>query len=160
MMKQWRVVINSQQYGPVSQEELKGWIAQSRVGPNDMVWSDGMPNWVAAGSVAELGFPPTGAPGAPPPIPPAAYQQPHRGGTILALGILGFVVCVICGIIAWVMGNDDLKKMDAGVMDPTGRGMTQAGKILGIISVIFMLVGIVVAIIINLVVATAAVHTL
>ena len=62
--------------------------------------------------------------------------KPHRGTLILVLGILGLVCCGVCGIIAWVMGNGDLKKIDAGEMDPEGRGLTQAGKICGIVSVI------------------------
>jgi len=68
--------------------------------------------------------------------------KPHRGGVVLALGILGIVVCFICGIIAWVMGKNDLREMDAGTMDPSGRGLTQAGKICGIISVILAIAGI------------------
>ena len=67
--------------------------------------------------------------------------MPHRGGLILALGILGIVCCFICGIIAWVMGNGDLRQMDAGRMDPSGRGLTQAGKICGMVSVILQIVG-------------------
>ncbi len=62
--------------------------------------------------------------------------NPHRGGVILALGILGLVVCFICGIIAWIMGNNDLREMAAGTMDLSGRGLTQAGRICGIVSVI------------------------
>jgi uncharacterized membrane protein YidH (DUF202 family) len=50
-------------------------------------------------------------------------------------------VCFICGIIAWVMGNNDLREMAAGTMDPAGRGLTQAGKICGMISVILVIVG-------------------
>jgi len=68
--------------------------------------------------------------------------KPHRGVAVLVLGILGIVVCFICGIIAWVMGNNDLREMAAGTMDPSGRGMTQAGKICGMISVILAIVGI------------------
>jgi len=68
--------------------------------------------------------------------------KPHRGVAILVLGILGIVVCFICGIIAWVMGNNDLREMAAGTMDLSGRGMTQAGKICGMISVILAIVGI------------------
>jgi hypothetical protein len=77
---------------------------------------------------------------------PATQQQlkPHRGGIVLALGILGIVVCFICGIIAWVMGKNDLREMDAGIMDPSGRGLTQAGKICGMISVILWIVGLVI----------------
>lgn len=70
-----------------------------------------------------------------------APLTPHRGALILVLGILGIIVCVICGIIAWVMGNNDLREMDAGRMDPSGRGLTQAGKICGMISVILLIVG-------------------
>ena len=85
------------------------------------------------------------------PVAPAGPQystqqtlRPHRGGLILALGILGLVCCFICGIIAWVMGNSDLKEMAAGRMDPSGQGMTQAGKICGMISVILQIVGLVI----------------
>jgi hypothetical protein len=60
-------------------------------------------------------------------------MKPHRGVVVLVLGILGIVVCFICGIIAWVMGKSDLQEMDAGIMDPSGRG--------GMISVILVIVG-------------------
>ena len=75
--------------------------------------------------------------------PPLQPLKPHRGGTVLALGILGLVCCWILGIIAWVMGNGDLREMDAGMMDPAGRGLTQAGKICGIISVVVAILGLV-----------------
>lgn len=77
-----------------------------------------------------------------PPTSPQALGQmrPHRGVMILVLGILGLVLCVICGIVAWVMGNGDFREMDAGRMDPAGRGLTQAGKICGMISVILVCV--------------------
>lgn len=78
------------------------------------------------------------------PIGPQAQGQqllkPHRGGVVLALGILGLVVCFICGIIAWVMGNNDLKEMAAGTMDMSGQGLTQAGRICGMVSVIIPIV--------------------
>ena len=66
----------------------------------------------------------------------------HRGGTILALGIISLVVpcaAVICGPLAWIMGNSDLTAIRAGRMDPSGEGMVQAGRVLGIISTILML---------------------
>ncbi|MHC4063100.1 MAG: DUF4190 domain-containing protein [Planctomycetota bacterium] len=67
-------------------------------------------------------------------------MRPHRGTAILVLGILGIPVCFICGIIAWVMANSDLRDMQAGQMDPSGMGMTKAGKICGIIGVILAIV--------------------
>ena len=73
--------------------------------------------------------------------PPQQSLSPHRGGLVLALGILGIVCCFICGIIAWVMGNNDIREMDSGRMDPSGRGLTQAGKICGIVSVVLAIAG-------------------
>jgi hypothetical protein len=70
---------------------------------------------------------------------PQTARRPHRGTMILVFGILAWFVCFIFGIMAWVMGNNDLKEMDAGRMDPEGRGLTQAGKILGMINVILLL---------------------
>jgi len=70
-------------------------------------------------------------------------MKPHRGTLILVLGILGLVACQPLGIVAWVMGNNDLKEIDAGQMDPTGRGTTQAGKICGMIATILMILTIV-----------------
>jgi len=69
---------------------------------------------------------------------------PHRGVVILVLGIIGIVCCFICGIIAWVMGNNDLREMAAGRMDPSGEGLTKAGKICGMIGVILAIIAIVI----------------
>ena len=77
----------------------------------------------------------------PPVTPSESYMRPHRGAIVLVLGILGIVVCFITGIIAWVMGNNDLSAMRAGTMDPTGEGLTQAGRICGIISVALGVLG-------------------
>jgi len=71
-------------------------------------------------------------------------MQPHRGTTILVLGILGLVLCPICGIIAWIMGNGDIAKMQSGQMDPEGLGQTKAGKICGIIATILTIVAVII----------------
>ena len=42
------------------------------------------------------------------------------------------------------MGSNDLKEMAAGRMDPSGQGMTNAGKICGMVSVILQVVGLVI----------------
>lgn len=65
----------------------------------------------------------------------AGRMEPHRGGVILALGLIGFFVFLPLCIVAIVMGKADLKKMDAGLMDPTGRGSTNAGVILSWVAI-------------------------
>jgi hypothetical protein len=71
-------------------------------------------------------------------------MKPHRGTLILILGILSLVVCAPIGIAAWIMGNGDLKQMDAGAMDPSGRSLTSAGRICGLIGTILLVIGIVI----------------
>ena len=127
-MKQWYYTVGGQQYGPIGQEELCLWIREGRVKPSDMVWSEGMGEWAKAATVPGLVV----TAGSPPPL-----LKPHRGAAVLALGITGIVPCFICGIIAWVMARNDLAEMDAGQMDPAGRGLTSAGKICGIVGVCF-----------------------
>ena len=66
--------------------------------------------------------------------PAQRILKPHRGGLVLTLGLLSFLCFgILTGIPAWVMGDSDLKEMDAGIMDPSGRGSTSAGKVLGMI---------------------------
>lgn len=154
-MAQWYAVIDDTKYGPVDDAVLRQWIAEGRLRGEHLVWQEGMGDWVPAETLPEL-FPagagasmsaPTGGPSARPPLdglggstPTGAATKPHRGTMILIFGIIGLVCCVIFGIVAWVMGKKDLAEMDAGLMDPSGRGLTNAGKILGIISVVLTLI--------------------
>ncbi|KPK81369.1 MAG: hypothetical protein AMJ81_10650 [Phycisphaerae bacterium SM23_33] len=127
-MEQWHCIVGGQQYGPVTLEVLQAWAAEGRLTPTDYVWTEGMETWSEARSVAGLFAGPAGAPA-------TVFVRPHRGAVVLTLGILGIVPCFICGIVAWVLGNTDLREMRAGRMDPAGEGMTRAGKICGIVGV-------------------------
>jgi hypothetical protein len=69
--------------------------------------------------------------------------EPHRGTMILVLGIVALVSMGVCplvgavlGVMAWVMGHGDLRKIRARQMDPEGEGITQAGWVCGIIATI------------------------
>ena len=67
---------------------------------------------------------------------------PHRGALILTLGILGLLLSCcplagwVLGILAMSLGNEDLRQMALGGMDRSGKGLTQAGKVLGLVAVI------------------------
>lgn len=156
-MAEWHCHIGGKQYGPVEEEQLAGWIREGRVQATDLVWQEGMAQWQPASSVAALSSlfvvdppnaPAAGSDAPPPPLgdrqPAGPHCDPHRGGAVLTLGIIGIVLsgCCpifgICAIIAWVMGSGDLKKMDAGQRDPAGRDITKAGMICGIIGAVLM----------------------
>lgn len=79
---------------------------------------------------------------------------PHRGVTILVLGLVSWFLCavcglfgVICGAIAYSMGTHDLKEMDAGRMDDEGRTLTQIGRIVALLQIILSVLMIVVAVV-------------
>jgi hypothetical protein len=56
--------------------------------------------------------------------------QPHRGWVVLSLGLVGIAVPLLA-VIAWVMGNQDLKAIEEGRMDPKGEANTRTGKTIG-----------------------------
>ncbi len=144
-MRQWHCYVGGQKYGPVSDDVLREWVASGRLKPTDNVWTEGMADWAPASTVGGLfaAAAPV-SPYAPVPgtgSPMASYSRPHRGGVVLAMGILGILCCFIFAIIAWVMGSSDLKDMAAGRMDRSGEGLTRAGMICGIIGVILSAIG-------------------
>jgi predicted Zn finger-like uncharacterized protein len=78
------------------------------------------------------------------------YLAPHRGGTVLTLGILSLVFSCFCclvslpmGIASISMGSNDLSAMNDGRMDSTGRGLTLAGLICGVISIVLTVVSVI-----------------
>ena len=70
------------------------------------------------------------------------YPEDSQATTILVLGILSLVLCQVLGPFAWVMGNKELAGIDAGRRAPQNRGTAQAGRILGIISTVLMIIGV------------------
>lgn len=69
---QFFAVVNGQQQGPFSTEQLAQYAQQKVLTPDTLVWKQGMANWLAAKTVPELAnlFAPP-APPVPPPPPPA-----------------------------------------------------------------------------------------
>ena len=142
----WYCFINGKQYGPMGLEQLQEWARTGSLRPSDLVWTEGMAEWAPAATIqGKFVFAVT------PPVPPPTYAMPHRGPTVLVLGILGIVCCFILGIVAWVMGQSDLHEMKQGRRDPSGRGLTMAGMVCGIISVVAGLLGIVISILVKVI---------
>jgi hypothetical protein len=142
-------------YGPVGQIQLDQWVREGRVTPDCQLrrGDDGPWQWASTvyGVLAQTvqpattaGNPFAGGLSATPAASPDHQQprsggsvEPHRGALVLALGILSFVVsCPVLSVAAWWMGNEDLSAMSRGRMDPSGAGITQAGRILGMITTI------------------------
>jgi hypothetical protein len=106
--------------------------------------------------------PEAGGPTAPyPAFPPGGYDTPspgpYPGGSghwglypegsqaVLAfvLGIIGLVVFQPLAPFAWVIANREIRGVDAGRRNPSNRGLAVAGKVMGIIGTIFLILGII-----------------
>ncbi len=72
-----------------------------------------------------------------------AYPEASQATTALVLGILGIVICGVLAPFAWSMGNKELAAIDAGRRPPENRGTATAGRVLGIIGTVLLIVGIV-----------------
>ena len=69
------------------------------------------------------------------------YQNllPHRGTLVLVMGILSWFLCCVFGVVAWYLGSQDIKQMNAGRMDPSGLSLTKAGYWIGVCSILLQL---------------------
>lgn len=65
------------------------------------------------------------------PITGPRRTRRHRGGLILALGLLGWILCPLCSLAAVVLGTSDLAAIRRGEVERDGEGTTLAGTILG-----------------------------
>lgn len=142
-------------YGPVPKPELDQWYAEGRIPREASLLREGDPQWrtaaeiypqLASGrqklSAQQNPFSDTTA-STPFRHTQQPYRMPHRGGVILTLAILGWVICPVFGPFAWAMGHSDMRAIQTGRMDPAGQSLTQAGMILGMIETILVGLGVV-----------------
>lgn len=128
--------------------------------------------------------PPPGAPSdnqppsyQPPPGPPPGNQAPsyqppsYPAGAVVAsppqnqksvialvLGILSCVCCPITGPIAFFIGRQAMAEIDASGGTQSGRGLAQAGFILGIIGTAFLVLALLYWIVVILIFGSALTH--
>lgn len=73
-MREWYYATGNQPAGPVPEAELTALLRSGKIGPQTLVWAEGMAGWVAAASVPELtGVTPEVLP------PPVAGHAGHAG---------------------------------------------------------------------------------
>jgi len=78
------------------------------------------------------------------PAPAAYYAAPTDNGAVwtLVLGILGFFICPILGLIAFFTGGSAISRIQASQGRLNGDGIARVGRILGCVNVILWLLGI------------------
>ncbi len=101
---------DGRQYGPVSADQLRQWIAQGRANAQSLVQAEGSAEWKPLGQYPEF------AASTPPPLAPAAtFQGPPHIPNYLAPAILSTICCCLpFGIVAIVFAAQVNTKLQAG----------------------------------------------
>ena len=133
---------DQKEYGPVSADQLRQWIAEGRVNGQTKVQAADATEWKAMADVPEfaavLPKTPTPAPAPAVPITPLPTQPVNSQLAVWAMitGVLSLVCC--CGIaapVAIVLGAVALSQLKSHP-ELTGSGFAIAGIVLGIVAIL------------------------
>ncbi|MEJ6559677.1 MAG: GYF domain-containing protein [Akkermansiaceae bacterium] len=147
-MSEWYYGQGGQQEGPFDDAAMRGRIAAGQVSATDLVWREGMAEWIPLAQVSELAAAPAAAaspyetPGANPTAAaaatPYAATPPTSGLAIaaLVLGILAILsscmyIGILFGIPAVICGHIAMKSFKNPQLPKGGKGMAIAGLICG-----------------------------
>jgi Interferon-induced transmembrane protein/GYF domain 2 len=159
-MSTWFYAKGSQTHGPVSEGDFRNLISLGTVGPDDLVWKEGMSAWQPASAVPGLVFPPAGRV-PPPPVPssepsiPTAPAPPSPGPAIpdyLPWSIAATLLCCLPAGIAAIYysvkansarttGNFDVARRQAQVARKWLIAAVAIGIVFTIIYLIIVIVG-------------------
>ena len=157
---EWFYAKNNERKGPVSASQLRSMVVSGEVAGSDLVWCEGMGNWISASEIQDFDSPPVGAAGAgagppqghhsPQVVPPGAQagspadipypapvgsKPPTNGKAIASLvcGCIGVITCcfIIPSILAVIFGHIAKGEIRASEGQQGGDGMALAGLILG-----------------------------
>jgi hypothetical protein len=138
----WYYSIGEERHGPVSMMDLRQLVLTGQLTMHDLVWKEGMADWVPLAIQPELQLLRVGGPAAHAADGAATGMAslPRMSGLAIAsltLGILGLVLsfCTIgvCSIMAIVFGAIAMKDIGRSRGLVTGRGMAISGLVMGII---------------------------
>jgi len=126
---QWYYSKNGTQLGPIGTEDIQSKLASGEIAQSDLVWKDGMADWLPAGQIAELRVvlqatsPVAPAPSSPvvenspytPPVTAAPVSPVPYGGlpvsancgkatAAMVLGICGIVFAICCSFVGVILG--------------------------------------------------------
>jgi TM2 domain-containing membrane protein YozV len=92
--------VDGQQYGPVSAEEIRRWIADKRVNAQTLVQMEGAQEWKPLGSFSEFA---SELKSVPPPIAPPPSAVASRASNKIPAGICGILLGSL-GIHKFILG--------------------------------------------------------
>ncbi|MST94172.1 MAG: DUF4190 domain-containing protein, partial [Pedosphaera sp.] len=142
---------DQKEYGPVTAELLREWIAQHRANRQTLVLPEGTRLWKALSTLPEFSAalaagptaPPTGAASPPAgarPAAAAAVAAPQKTSGLavasLVLGILGFCSMGLTALVGFVLGLVSLRKIKKSGGRLGGRGLAIAGTWVSVLAIL------------------------
>ncbi|HEX4644868.1 MAG TPA: DUF4190 domain-containing protein [Verrucomicrobiae bacterium] len=124
---------DGKEYGPISAEQVRQWIAQGRANGQTKIQLEGNNEWKSLSEFPE--FAPA-LPATPPPLPTSvqsiASEPPRTSGMAVAsliCGILGLFICITApvGLVLGIMAHGKINRSQGRL---TGSGLAIAGIIL------------------------------
>jgi hypothetical protein len=127
--------------GPVDLDQLQFLANSAQIGPMDLVWKQGLPEWLPAARIPGL-FKTTGAPVVQAPVYGHGSYEPHRHSeepqTVSGLGIASLVLGILWigglgSVLAIIFGSIAIYQIRISKGRVTGTGLAIAGLVLGIV---------------------------
>jgi len=143
---EWYYSNSGVQSGPVAIDDLRAKVATGEVLGADLVWRDGMPDWMPASAVPELSV--MGVAGVPNAVA-GAQVYPQTPGLAIAslvcglIGMIGFFACWVPGLVGIggiICGHMALKQIKKNEAQYTGKGLAIGGLVTGYLAVLFLMV--------------------
>ena len=151
---------DGRQYGPVSADQLRQWIAQGRANAQSLVQAEGSAEWKRLGEFPEFNPP---SPPVPPPVSPpttsmptASMPGPVPGPNVypktngmaiagLTMGIVGVTIGWLCcgplfSVLGIVFSSIGLSQINRDPARQTGRAVAIWGLVLSVLSLIAAIV--------------------
>jgi hypothetical protein len=120
---------DGKEYGPVTAEQLRQWIAEGRVNHQTLAQAEGDTQWKPLGQYPEFGAASAagGTPPPPMPLPPVAGQpQPHVANYLVPAILSTICCCLPFGIVAIVFAAQVNAKLQAGDIQGARRSSANA----------------------------------
>ena len=129
-MSVWFYEENGQQKGPVDREALERLVREGKIGPERLIWSQGMAGWQPVAEVPGVGEAVAS--------PAAAAQKPKKAGMAIAsfvCGVLGLNLCtpIVFPVLAIIFGQLALGGIAQAKGALGGKGYAKTGLGLGFV---------------------------
>jgi hypothetical protein len=158
-MSMYRIIgADGRQYGPVSGEQLRQWIAEGRANAQTQAFAEGASEWKPLGALPEFAglFTPPTPPTIRPPVSGLVRKTNSYAMAGLIFGILAFFCCCkfLFGALGIIFSLIGLSQINRHPEFYEGRGVAIAGLVLSILSLLLA------AVLIMIAVATGNFHNL